>query len=140
MGVADSVIFTGCVSDEELLGYYAACDVFIMPNREIDGDIEGFGMVYLEASAAGKPVIGGRSGGTGDAILDGITGLRVDGTNVAQIADAVISLLSDPEKSKTMGKNGYRWAAQEFTWDAVVQRTHPLAMTIQAETDQRRCR
>jgi phosphatidyl-myo-inositol dimannoside synthase len=140
MGVADSVIFTGCVADEALLGYYAACDVFIMPNREIDCDIEGFGMVYLEASAASKPVIGGRSGGTGDAILDGITGLRVDGTSVAQIADAVISLLSDPEKSKTMGKNGCQWAAQEFTWDVVVQRTHPLAMAIQAETDRRRRR
>jgi phosphatidyl-myo-inositol dimannoside synthase len=135
MGIADSVIFAGCVADEALPGYYAACDVFIMPNREIDGDIEGFGMVYLEASAAGKPVIGGRSGGTSDAILDGITGLRVDGTNVGEIANAVIALLSDPEKSQAMGKNGCQWTAQEFTWDAVVQKTHPLAMAIQAETD-----
>ena len=59
LGVQDSVVFAGSVPDQELAAYYAACDVFIMPNREIDGDIEGFGMVYLEAGAAGKPVIGG---------------------------------------------------------------------------------
>jgi phosphatidylinositol alpha-1,6-mannosyltransferase len=133
IGVTDSVIFAGCVTNEELPGYYAACDVFIMPNREIDGDIEGFGMVYLEANAAGKPVIGGKSGGTGDAILDGITGVRVDGNSIDQIANAIISLLSNPEKSKAMGKNGRQWASQEFTWDSVVQKTHALAMAIQGQ-------
>ena len=101
--VTDSVIFVGCITDEEVLGCYAACNVFVMPNREINGDIEGFGIVYLEASAAGKPVIGGRSGGTSDAILDGITGLRVDGTSVAEIAEAVISLLNDSNTSQTYG-------------------------------------
>jgi phosphatidyl-myo-inositol dimannoside synthase len=130
MDVADSVIFAGCVADEELLGYYAACDVFIMPNREIDGDIEGFGMVYLEASAASKPVIGGRSGGTSDAILDRITGLRVDGTSVAQIADAVIALLSDSETSRIMGERGRLWVEQEFTWESIVDKTHLLVSAI----------
>ena len=130
MGVADSVIFTGRVADEALLGYYAACDVFIMPNREIDGDIEGFGMVYLEASAAGKPVIGGRSGGTEDAILDGITGLRVDGTSVVQIADAVIALLNDPDTSRIMGERGRLRVEREFSWESIVDKTHVLATTI----------
>jgi phosphatidyl-myo-inositol dimannoside synthase len=133
IGVTDSVIFVGYVTDEELPAYYAACDVFIMPNREIDGDIEGFGMVYLEANAAGKPVIGGKSGGTRDAILDGITGVLVDGNSIEQIASATISLLADPEKSETMGKNGRQRASQEFTWDGVIQRTHALVMAIQAE-------
>jgi phosphatidylinositol alpha-1,6-mannosyltransferase len=137
MGVADSVIFTGCVADEELLGYYVACDVFIMPNREIDGDIEGFGMVYLEASAAGKPVIGGRSGGTSDAILDGITGLRVDGTSVAQIADAVISLLNESETSRIMGERGRLWVEREFTWESIVNKTHLLASTVHHTAQQR---
>ena len=137
MGVADCVIFAGCVADEELPGYYAACDVFVMPNREIDGDIEGFGMVYLEASAAGKPVIGGRSGGTSDAILDGITGLRVDGTSVGEIADAVISLLNDSETSRIMGERGRCWVEREFTWESIVNKTHLLASTIQHTAQQR---
>jgi phosphatidyl-myo-inositol dimannoside synthase len=130
MGVADSVIFTGCVADEALLGYYAACDVFIMPNREIDCDIEGFGMVYLEASAAGKPVIGGRSGGTEDAILDGVTGLRVDGASVVQIANAVIALLNDPDTSRMMGERGRLRVEREFTWESIVDKTHLLASTV----------
>jgi phosphatidyl-myo-inositol dimannoside synthase len=129
-GITNSVIFIGCVADEELLGYYAACDVFIMPNREIDGDIEGFGMVYLEASAAGKPVIGGRSGGTGDAILDGVTGLRVDGTSVGEIADAVITLLNDSDTSRIMGERGRLWVEREFTWESIVDKTHLLASAI----------
>jgi phosphatidylinositol alpha-1,6-mannosyltransferase len=130
IGVTDSVIFTGCVPDDELQGYYAACEVFIMPNREIQGDIEGFGMVYLEASAAGKPVIGGRSGGTSEAILDGITGLRVDGTSVEEIAHAVIALLNDSDTSRTMGEGGRLWVAQNFTWESIVDKTSFLASTI----------
>ena len=128
--VTDSVVFVGCITDEEVLGCYAACNVFVMPNREINGDIEGFGIVYLEASAAGKPVIGGRSGGTSDAILDGITGLRVDGTSVAEIAEAVISLLNDPNTSQTLGQNGRAWVEREFTWESVVDRTQSLASTL----------
>ena len=130
MDVTDSVVFAGCITDEEVVGCYAACNVFVMPNREINGDIEGFGIVYLEASAAGKPVIGGRSGGTSDAILDGITGLRVDGTSVVEIAEAVISLLSDTNTSQTLGQNGRVWVEREFTWESVVDRTQALASTL----------
>jgi phosphatidylinositol alpha-1,6-mannosyltransferase len=130
MGVADSVNFVGYVADDDLSGYYAACDAFVMPNREIDGDIEGFGMVYLEAAAAGKPVIAGRSGGTSEAMLEGITGLRVDGTSIAEIADAVISLVNDPLTSRTMGENGRAWVEREFTWESVVKRTRAVADTI----------
>jgi phosphatidylinositol alpha-1,6-mannosyltransferase len=129
-GVAESVMFTGPVSDEELPQYYAASDIFIMPNREIHGDIEGFGIVYLEAAAAGKPVIGGRSGGTDDAILDGITGLRVDGNSPCEIANAVIALLSDPVKMKTMGANGRHRMEREFTWESVVHQTQWLSTKI----------
>jgi phosphatidylinositol alpha-1,6-mannosyltransferase len=130
VGVTESVIFVGRVSDEDLPYYYAACDVFVMPNREIDADIEGFGMVYLEAAAAGKPVIGGRSGGTDDAILEGTTGLRVDGNSITEIANAMVSLLSNPEKSKLMGESGRRWVEKEFTWESVVRRTYALSSII----------
>ena len=126
------MVFAGSVPDQELAAYYAACDVFIMPNRQIGGDIEGFGMVYLEAGAAGKPVIGGKNGGTDDAIVDGVTGLRVDGNSRSEIADAVIDLLSTPDKAKAMGMRGRQRVANEFTWDAVVERTRRVA-TMMAE-------
>jgi phosphatidyl-myo-inositol dimannoside synthase len=128
--VSDNVMMVGRVSDQDLPSYYAACDVFVMPNREIDGDIEGFGMVYLEAAAAGKPVIGGDSGGTQDAILEGVAGLRVDGNNLSDISAAILTLLLDPDKSRQMGENGRRWVEREFAWESVVERTRALATAI----------
>jgi phosphatidylinositol alpha-1,6-mannosyltransferase len=132
--VQDSVVFAGHIPDQELAAYYAACDVFIMPNRQIGCDIEGFGMVYLEAGAAGKPVIGGKSGGTDDAILDDVTGIRVDGNSSVEIANAVIDLISTPDKAKAMGAHGRQRVESEFAWDTVVQRTHELCTAIQRPT------
>jgi phosphatidylinositol alpha-1,6-mannosyltransferase len=129
-GLQEKVVFAGQVSDSELGAYYAACDVFIMANRQIGPDIEGFGMVFLEAGAAGKPVIGGNSGGTEEAILEGITGLRVDGTCEEEIAAAVIALLSDPVKARAMGMHGRRRVEAEFSWESVVERTHAVAATV----------
>jgi phosphatidylinositol alpha-1,6-mannosyltransferase len=128
--VSNNVMMVGRVSDQDLPSYYAACDVFVMPNREIDGDIEGFGMVYLEAAAAGKPVIGGESGGTRDAILEGITGLRIDGNSLSNVSAAILTLLLDTDKSRQMGENGRRWVQREFAWESVVERTRALAMAI----------
>jgi phosphatidylinositol alpha-1,6-mannosyltransferase len=130
--VQDKVIFAGQVSDSEQAAYYAACNVFIMPNRQIGADIEGFGMVFLEAGAVGKPVIGGKSGGTGEAIVEGVTGLRVDGTSVETIAAAVIDLLSNPARARSMGELGRRRVEAEFTWQSVVRRTRMLSAAIQA--------
>src|SRR5207247_3229995 len=84
-------------------------------------------MVYLEAGAAGKPVIGGKSGGTEDAILDDRTGLRVDGTNVQEVAAAITSLLLNPGRARAMGECGRRRVEQSFTWEAVVERTRLVA-------------
>ena len=134
LGVQDRVVFAGNVPDQELAAYYAACDVFIMPNRQIGGDIEGFGMVYLEAGAAGKPVIGGKSGGTDDAILDDVTGIRVDGNSSVELANTVIDLLSTPDKAKAMGRRGRQRVESEFAWDTVVQRTRTLCTVIQRQT------
>jgi phosphatidylinositol alpha-1,6-mannosyltransferase len=130
VGVSESVMMVGHVSDQELPSYYAACDIFVMPNRDIDGDIEGFGMVYLEAAAAGKPVIGGKSGGTQDAILEGIAGLRVDGNSLSDISAAILTFLLDPDKSRQMGESGRRWVEREFAWESVVERTRTLAAAI----------
>jgi phosphatidylinositol alpha-1,6-mannosyltransferase len=134
LDVQDSVVFAGSVPDQELAAYYAACDVFIMANRQIDSDIEGFGIVYLEAGAAGKPVIGGKSGGTDDAIVDGVTGIRVDGNSSVEIANAVIDLLSAPGRAKTMGLLGRQRVESEFAWDAIVARTRQITTMIAAES------
>lgn len=126
-GVADNVVFAGQVPDHELTAYYAACDVFIMANRQVGEDIEGFGIVFLEASAMGKPVIGGKSGGTQDAIVDGLTGFRVDGDEIEEIATSILTLLSDPIKSQDMGEAGRQRVLKEFTWEQVFLKTRLLA-------------
>jgi phosphatidylinositol alpha-1,6-mannosyltransferase len=130
LGITERVVFAGEVSDQELAAYYAACDVFIMPNRQLDADIEGFGMVFLEAGAAGKPVIGGISGGTDDAIVHEVTGLRVDGNDANAIAAAAVSLLTNTAKAKTMGEAGRRRVEREFTWEAVVEQTRQLSTAV----------
>ena len=134
LNVTDQVVFAGQVSEDERAAYYAACDVFAMPNRQIGSDIEGFGMVFLEAGAAGKPVIGGKSGGTGEAILDGHTGLRVDGTQLEEIVGAVCQLLSQPAQAQVMGARGRERAATAFTWESILQRTRVLATAIQSSS------
>jgi phosphatidylinositol alpha-1,6-mannosyltransferase len=126
--VQDKVIFAGQIGHGEKAAYYAACDVFVMPNRQIGADVEGFGIAFLEAAAAGKPVIGGRSGGTGEAIQEGVTGIRVDGESVKAIAAAVIDLLADSEKARAMGERGKQWVETAFTWESIVERTRQVAV------------
>src|SRR5262249_30414488 len=88
------VKFAGRVSEADLLAYYHACNLFVQPNRRMpDGDDEGFGLVFIEAGACCKPVIGGRSGGVPEAIQEGVTGLLVDGNSVKQTQDAIVRLL-----------------------------------------------
>jgi phosphatidylinositol alpha-1,6-mannosyltransferase len=99
----DRVRFCGYVSSEELTAYYSICDVFVMPNREVEGDIEGFGIVFLEAGAQEKPCIGGQSGGAGDAIIDGKTGILVNPYSPSAIANAVVTLLKDRQLSSNLG-------------------------------------
>ncbi len=95
-GLARHVTFTGSVDDDGLRAHYALCDIFVLPNREMsDGDTEGFGLVFLEANACGKPVVGGRAGGVVEAVQDGHNGLLVDGRRVDTIVEAIGRLLDD---------------------------------------------
>lgn len=121
----ERVHMLGHVAQEDLPRWYNACDVFAMPNRDINGDTEGFGMVFTEAAACGKPAIAGRAGGTGAAVIDNETGLRVDGEQSDKIAEAVIRLLGPDGTS--MGKTGYRRVQAQFGWDSVAIRTQELA-------------
>jgi phosphatidylinositol alpha-1,6-mannosyltransferase len=126
--LSDVVTFAGYVPDEKLPAYYDACKLFIMVSREITerGDLEGFGIVYLEANLMGKPVIAGASGGVGDAVVDGETGLLVDPNNIDDIADAIIYLLKDEETAVSMGQNGKKRVLQEFTCEVLTKRFSAL--------------
>ena len=124
LGVANQVHLLGHVSPEDLPRWYNACDVFAMPNREINGDTEGFGMVFIEAAACSKPVLAGNAGGTGAAVVNGETGLRVNGECLGSIVDAFVRLLGGVGYS--MGKNGYHRALESFAWGQVADKTRGL--------------
>ncbi len=126
--VADDVTFTGSVDRPDLPSYYAAGDVFAMPcrTRRAGLDVEGLGIVYLEASATGLPVVAGHSGGAPDAVLDGETGYVVDGRSVADVADRLITLLADPMRARAMGQLGRDWVQRDWRWDAVAERLAAL--------------
>jgi phosphatidylinositol alpha-1,6-mannosyltransferase len=126
--VGDSVVFTGNVPWSELPAHYDAGDVFAMPcrTRRHGLDVEGLGIVYLEASATGLPVVAGDSGGAPDAVLDGETGLVVDGRSAPQLAEALIGLLADPERARAMGEKGRSWIEREWTWERQAARLDRL--------------
>ena len=128
LGVADSVLFTGQVPAAQLPAYYDAGDVFAMPcrTRRRGLDVEGLGIVYLEASATGLPVIAGDSGGAPDAVLSGETGYVVPGRDVAAVADRIGRLLADPAGARAMGEKGLAWVDREWRWDLVAQRLEQI--------------
>jgi phosphatidylinositol alpha-1,6-mannosyltransferase len=113
-----SVVFTGEVDPRDLAGYYAAGDVFAMPCRSRWGglEVEGFGIVFLEAAATGKPAVAGRSGGAGEAIVDGVSGVLVEGREPKAVALAIAGLLRDPGATARMGAAGRARIEEGFTW------------------------
>jgi phosphatidylinositol alpha-1,6-mannosyltransferase len=125
---AADVVFTGSVAWPDLPSFYAAGDVFAMPcrTRRAGLDVEGLGMVYLEASASGLPVVAGTSGGAPDAVLDGETGFVVDGRSVSALADRVSTLLSDPTLARAMGDKGRAWVERDWRWETVADRLAAL--------------
>ena len=128
VGVAEHVVLTGAVPADELATHYAAGDVFAMPcrTRRFGMDVEGLGVVFLEASAAGLPVVVGDSGGAPDAVRDGETGYLVDGRDVSAIARHVAELLGDAQLRQKFGSAGRRWVEQEWRWDIVAARLREL--------------
>jgi phosphatidylinositol alpha-1,6-mannosyltransferase len=113
-----SVILAGEVSETDLPRYYRAGDVFAMPCRTRRGglEVEGWGNVFIEAAACGRPVVVGDSGGAREALVDGATGLLVDGRDVGAVAEAVGGLLSDPAGAQAMGAAGRARVERHFTW------------------------
>jgi phosphatidylinositol alpha-1,6-mannosyltransferase len=141
-GVRDRVVFAGQVPEKELPEIYSLCDVFVMPARERldECDVEGFGLVYLEANACGKPVIGGRSGGIPDAIVDGVTGLLVDPHDPIEIANALIQLLRDRELSTKMGHEGRKRVVRDFTWERIARQVQGILDSVVMENISKRHR
>ena len=117
--ISDRVTFIGRVQFSELPNFLCAGDIFAMPSRSRFGglEVEGLGIVYLEASACGLAVIGGMSGGAPDAVIQGQTGFSVDGTSSSEIAAAAINLLSDPILTKHLGENGRKWIIDQWRWE-----------------------
>jgi phosphatidylinositol alpha-1,6-mannosyltransferase len=123
-GVSSAVRFTGAVPWSELPAHYGAGDVFAMPCRTRRGglDVEGLGIVYLEASATGLPVVAGDSGGAPDAVLDGETGWVVRGGSPEEAADRITALLGDAELRRRMGERGREWVEEKWRWDLLAER------------------
>jgi phosphatidylinositol alpha-1,6-mannosyltransferase len=127
-GVSDHVIFTGSVPWEELPNHYAAGDLFAMPCRTRRGglDVEGLGIVYLEASATGLPVVGGDSGGAPDAVHEGETGFVVPGTDRDALVERLTEVLADPGLSRRLGEAGRAWVEAEWRWETQAARLTAL--------------
>jgi phosphatidyl-myo-inositol dimannoside synthase len=123
LGLRGDVVFTGAKAWVDTPAYFAAGDVFCMPTRtrKAGFEVEGLGIVYLEASACGLPVVGGDSGGAPDAVQDGVTGYVVNGRSAPEIADRVSTLLLDRELAREMGEWGRRWVEQRWRWDDLAE-------------------
>lgn len=118
LGLEKNVRLLGSVSDSDLDGLYALAEVFALPNREMpDGDTEGFGLVFLEANACGKPVVAGKAGGAPDAVTDRVNGLTVDGNSIAAIGDAVCALFTDENLYRQLSQ-GALAVARRSGWES----------------------
>jgi phosphatidylinositol alpha-1,6-mannosyltransferase len=118
-GVGSQVQFLGEVKDAELLRCYQQCDLFALPNRAVGRDVEGFGIVLLEAQACGRPVLAGASGGTAETLKPGETGVLVACDRPDEPAAALAELLADPEKLNRMGQAGRAWVEEKFNWPSL---------------------
>jgi phosphatidylinositol alpha-1,6-mannosyltransferase len=132
LGVAQIVTFIGAVPTDELPAYYAAADIFVHPNRVEGGDFEGFGIVFLEAAAAGLPVIAGASGGVPEAVADGVTGVLVSGIDVDELSGTLASLSTSADRRRTLGLAGRARAEREFTWERAAARVLAIHQEIAA--------
>jgi phosphatidylinositol alpha-1,6-mannosyltransferase len=125
LNVRDAVQFRGPPADRELVECYQQCDVFALANRRAGCDVEGFGIVLLEAQACGKPVIAGQSGGTAETMTTD-TGVVIDCTTPDRLAEVVIAWLGDPAGRDRMGRRGREWVVNNFDWSALVPQAAKL--------------
>lgn len=114
-----NVILVGTIPNDKLASYYRLADIFVMPTTEPEnGDLEGFGIVYLEANAFGRPVIASRIGGVEDSVVHEQTGLLINSDNVTELSEAIIRLLTDKKLAERLGNNGYQRVISSFNWES----------------------
>jgi phosphatidylinositol alpha-1,6-mannosyltransferase len=130
--IDSDITFIGRVMYSDLPKYICLGEVFVMPSRSrLAGlEVEGLGIVYLEASACGLPVIAGNSGGAPDAVIDGVTGVVVDGKDQHVIATSIVNLLEDQEKAREMGRNGREWVINQWRWEIWSEKFRALLKPI----------
>ena len=128
--VSDAVEFRGEIEDSELLKCYQACDLFVLANREVNGDFEGFGMVLIEAQASGRPVLGGNSGGAPETMEVGVTGELTDADNVVGLGQTIIQMLSNRARLDEMGRRGVERVRTQFDWDALASRAKQVLLDL----------
>jgi phosphatidylinositol alpha-1,6-mannosyltransferase len=136
LGVSDGVRLLGRVSDDEVVDALLACDAFALLSREAAPDVEGFGLVLLEAGACGKPVLAARSGGIPDAVAEDDSGLLVAPDDVPATADALARLLGDPELARRLGGGGLRRARGAFSWDRAARAIYETIAASLGEDDE----
>lgn len=137
LNVEENVVFTGFMSDAGVYALIQKCHVFVMASRDIreEGEVEGFGIVFLEAGYFEKPVIAGNAGGMADPVADDVSGFIVDARSPEEIADKIVRLLDNKDLSTEMGRAGRRRTLEEFTWNKVALRVH-RALTAHGESHQ----
>jgi phosphatidylinositol alpha-1,6-mannosyltransferase len=133
LGIEEDVIFLGKVSEEDLPSLYNLCDFFALANLEHRGCVDGFGMVFLEANASGKPVLAGRSGGTAGAVLEYKTGLLFNPADPSEVSAALKLMLSNPELRERMGREGRDRAASTFCWEKGARQLNEICTRVLAE-------
>jgi phosphatidyl-myo-inositol dimannoside synthase len=140
-GVHNNVIFAGDVSDAEIPLFYNACDVFVMCSREERSRrgllVEGFGLSFLEASACGKPIVGGQSGGVPEAVRDGVTGLLVNPIDDEAVAHGIVKLLKEGKMAQHLGTNGRQWVKDEMNWRRAAEEFQQAVSRIFSQASER---
>jgi len=126
LNLKDRVIMLGKVNEEEKWALLKLCDIFISPSREINGDVEGFGIVFLEANLAGKPVIAGDSGGVRDAVEDHVNGILIDPESEEAIADGILELALNQRLRQKLGQQGWRRAIEKFNWEKQIRAIYSI--------------
>ena len=126
IGIRERVRFVGDIDHNRLPLYYSAADLFVMPARQDPPDVEGFGLVFLEANACGTPVVGTCSGGIPDAVQDGETGLLIPPDAPDALAEATLYVLTTSGVAETLGRQGRRRAVQEASWDHIADHLYDL--------------
>lgn len=123
LGIRERVLFPGILSEDDMAKMFQSCEVFALPTGDDGrGQVEGFGLVFVEANAYGKPAVAGRSGGVADAVADGETGIIVEPDQPEALASAILSLLHDPARAREMGANGRRRVETELNWERFTER------------------